>query len=284
MILDPRVTLARGDLAAASLEGVSPAARYATPDARRMAAPSTGLFARPDTASELLDQLLYGEMFDVLAADPHFAFGQARRDGHVGYVAIGALGEPGPPPTHRIAAVRSFAFAERDIKSRAIGPFPPNGLVSIVEWDGRFARDDQGAWFMATHLAPIGVFEHDPAQVALRFLGTPYLWGGRNGFGLDCSGLVQQALMACGIGCPRDSDLQMTLGQPADSALLQRNDLVFWEGHVGMMLDTDTLLHANAHHMAVAAEPLGAAIARIGEATSGRPIAYRRLPSLGQNL
>ncbi len=277
---DPRVTLARGGAAAAELEGVVRASAYLEPRARRIARPSANMVDKADGASELLDQALYGEGIDVLAEEAGFAFCRSRRNGHVGFIAADALGDPGPAPTHRVSATAAFGYAERDFKARAIGPFGLNALVCVVETDGRYVRDDRGVWFTAGHLAPIGVFERDPAAVAERFLGTPYLWGGRDGSGLDCSGLVLQALLACGIGAPRDSDMQMALGAPADPAALRRKDLVFWKGHVGMMLDPDILLHANTHHMAVAAEPLAEAVTRIGEATSGQPIAYRRLPSL----
>lgn len=278
---DPRVTLARGGAAAAELEGVLHASAYVEPLARRIVRHSANMVDKPDAGSELLDQALYGEAVDILTEEADFAFCRSRRNGHVGFVAADALGDPGPAPTHRVSANAAFGYAERDFKASALGPFGLNALVCVVETDGRYVRDDRGVWFTSAHLAPIGVFERDPAAVAARFVGVPYLWGGRDGSGLDCSGLVLQALLACGIGAPRDSDMQMALGAPADPTALRRGDLVFWKGHVGMMLDRDTLLHANTHHMAVAAEPLADAVTRIGEATSGQPIAYRRLPSLG---
>ena len=135
-----------------------------------------------------------------------------------------------------------------------------------------------GGWFVADHLAPLGEVETDPVDVALRFLGAPYLWGGNESLGLDCSGLVQQALRACGIACPRDSDQQMTLGEALEAAEpLQRGDLVFWRGHVGFVSGEDTLLHANGHHMAVVAESLEGAIRRIEAAGSGLPTGRRRM-------
>jgi cell wall-associated NlpC family hydrolase len=129
----------------------------------------------------------------------------------------------------------------------------------------------------AEHLAPIGVFETDWAGVAERFLGAPYLWGGRESLGLDCSGLVQQALNACGLACPRDADQQAGLGHEIDRSAFARGDLVFWKGHVAIGLDETRIVHANGFHMAVAIEPLETALSRIEAAGVGRPTALRRL-------
>jgi cell wall-associated NlpC family hydrolase len=270
------VTLARPDLAAADLQGLAPAERYRDRRRMRLVVPVAALRRAPDAAAEQLDQLLYGETFDMLDPQGDFAWGQARRDGYVGFVEAAALSEAAAAPTHRVGALRTFAFAQPSIKAPAIGPFSLNALVTVAEVTGDFARDDAGAWFWAAHLAPIGRFERDPAAVAERFLGAPYLWGGRDSLGLDCSGLVQQALQACGQACPRDSDQQAALGHEVARETLRRGDLVFWRGHVGMMLDQARLIHANGHHMAVAIEPLEAAVARIEASGSGAPTAYRR--------
>jgi len=147
----------------------------------------------------------------------------------------------------------------------------------VAEANGRFLRAEGSGWFAADHLSPVGVFAEDMAAIAEQFLGAPYLWGGRESLGLDCSGLVQQALFACGRACPRDSDQQALLGTATRADALRRGDLVFWRGHVGMMLDAARLLHANAHHMAVAVEDLAAAMARIEAGGGGRPTAYRRI-------
>ena len=160
---------------------------------------------------------------------------------------------------------------------RASGPFSLNALVAIAAEEGDFARSDDGLWFWREHLAPIGVFETDPAGVAERFLGAPYLWGGRTSLGLDCSGLVQQALYACGRACPRDTAHQAALGRGIAPAELRRGDLVGWNGHIGLMLDASRLIHANGFHMAVEIEPLATAVARIEAAGDGPPTAFRRL-------
>ncbi len=275
---DARLTLARPDLAAAELEGVLPAARYAARQRLRLAAPNAAIRRAPDAASEQVDQLIHGEDFDVLERRGDFWWGQARRDGYVGFVEAAALAEPGPPPTHWVKALRTFAFAEPSIKTAATGPFSLNALISIEAEEGDFARAPGGGWFWRAHLAPIGAgFETDAAAVAERFLGAPYLWGGRDSLGLDCSGLIQQAFNACGRACPRDTDQQALLGAEIAPADLARGDLVFWDGHVGMMLDEARLLHANAHHMATAIEPVAEAIARIEARGYGPPTGYRRV-------
>jgi hypothetical protein len=198
----------------------------------------------------------------------------------VGYVAAASL-KPMPPageggPTHRIAALRTYAFAGPSLKTRASGPYSMNALVTVEAVEGRLAKVNDAGWMALEHLSPIGVFEADWAGVAERFMGTPYLWGGRESLGLDCSGLVQQALMTCGKACPRDTDLQQTLGEAVGPERLQRGDLVFWKGHVALMLDGERMIHANAFHMATAIEPLAEAKARYVSVGVGEPTAYRR--------
>lgn len=276
MSRDERVTLARSDLAARALEGLIAAATYADPAPRSVIAPAAGLRRSPDLGAEQLDQVLFGEIFDVLEEQDGFAWGQSRRDGYVGFVESAALGPAGGLPTHKISAIRTYAFAEPSIKTRAFGPYSINALVRIEAREGRFAKAAGAGWFIEDHLAPIGSFEDDAAAVAERFLGAPYLWGGRESLGLDCSGLTQQALAACGIAYPRDTDQQQQLGEPLTADQLRRGDLVFWKGHVAMMLDAERIIHANAHHMATAIEPLSQTRARYVAAGVGEPTAYRR--------
>jgi cell wall-associated NlpC family hydrolase len=273
---DPRHTLARPDLAAAWLEGVTPASRYAAATAWRTKGPAVAILASGDPMAAQVDQLLFGEAFDVIEVSRGFAWGQARRNGYVGFVEAEALSPDVFAPTHWVSAPSTFAFAEPSIKSRPFGPLSLNALVEIEAEDDRLALARGAGWIAKIHLRPIGRVFEDPASVAEGFVGVPYLWGGRTCVGLDCSGLVQQALFACGRGCPRDTDQQAGLGVAVRGTDLRRGDLVFWPGHVGMMLDADRLIHANAHHMAVAVEPLAAAADRIARTATGEPTAFRR--------
>jgi cell wall-associated NlpC family hydrolase len=275
--LDPRVTPLRDGIASRELEGVVRAEVYLDPKVMSCTVPAAGVHRAPDLASEQMDQLLFGEAFEVIEDEGGFFWGQARRDGYVGFVAAAALGPRAPEPTHRIAAVRTYAFAEPSIKARASGPYSMNALVAVEAVEGRLAKAAGAGWMAVEHLAPVGVFEADMAAVAEQFVGAPYLWGGRESLGLDCSGLSQAALFACGKTCPRDADQQQQMGRAIGRRDFGRGDLVFWRGHMAIGLDSERIVHANGHHMAVAIEPLDGAIERIDAAGVGPPTAFRRL-------
>jgi cell wall-associated NlpC family hydrolase len=274
---DPRVTPLRDGIAARALEGLVPAEVYLDPQPMSCVAPAAGVFRAPDAASEQMDQLLFGEPFEVLEEEGAFVFGQARRDGYCGFVEAARLAPRGPAPTHRVAAIRTYVFAEPSIKSKAWGPISINALVRVEAQEGRLAKLAGAGWVTAAHLAPIGTAETDWASVAERFLGAPYLWGGRESLGLDCSGLIQAALFACGRACARDTDQQERMGRAIDRAEFGRGDLVFWKGHVAMGLDAGRIIHANGHHMAVAIEPLDEALERIRANSYGEATSFRRL-------
>lgn len=269
---DPRNTLAREDLAAEALEGIVRAARYARPEPMQCVAASAAIRRAAEAGAEQMDQLLFGEVFEVLERRDGWFWGQARRDGYVGWVAEAALAGPVIAPTHRIGALRTYAHAEPDVKSAPGALLTMNALVTVEAREGRFARVARAGWVAEAHLADLLNFERDMAGVAELYLGAPYQWGGRESLGLDCSGLVQQALLACGKGCPRDADMQeRELGDEVGANDLQRGDLVFWADHVAIALDAGRLIHANGFHMAVAVEALGDAVAR-----NGTPTTYRR--------
>jgi cell wall-associated NlpC family hydrolase len=269
-VTDPRLTLARPDLADAGLQGLVTAERFERAQALHCAAAATAIRRDPNPHAEQLDQLLFGETFRVIETGRGWGWGQADRDGYVGHVLLADLKPGVVPATHRISALRAYAFSRPDIKSAPLALLSLGALVAVEGEEGRFVKAEGTGWIPSLQLAPIGQVETDPAAVAECFLGAPYQWGGRESLGLDCSGLIQQALHACGRFCPRDSDQQQALGQAVAPADLVRGDLVFWKGHVGMMLDERRMIHANAFHMQVEIEPLAEAVARIGGPTALR--------------
>ncbi|MEM1234202.1 MAG: NlpC/P60 family protein [Pseudomonadota bacterium] len=207
-------------------------------------------------------QMLYGQDFAVLDVDGGFAFGYDPRDGYVGYVPETALGQPFDA-THRVRVALTHAYAEPDFKSADLSLLPLGSEVRVVGQDAGYALMDTHGYVLSHHISPLDTPVADWVAVAEGFENAPYLWGGNTATGMDCSGLVQMSIWAAGRDCPRDSDLQEAAFSAATGSP-ERGDLVFWTGHVGVMVDADTLLHANAHHMAVAREPLDQAIERIG--------------------
>ena len=280
---DRRITAARADLADERLRGRVEASRYVAGVARRVAVPVAPLRAEPRPDHPIDTQLLMGEPFTVFDEDAEgYAWGQSGWDGYVGYLASEALGPLEPEPTHRVAAVRTFVYPGPSLKLPTETCLSMNALVAVTETANGYARLASGGFVHGGHLVPAGEREPDFVAVAERFLHTPYLWGGKTSIGLDCSALVQMALLATGVAAPRDSDMQESdLGVeiPFDETLsgLRRGDLVFWKGHVGILRDPQTLIHANGHHMAVAIESLAGARDRIRDKSFGPITSIRRL-------
>jgi cell wall-associated NlpC family hydrolase len=272
MAFDPRFTPARPDLAAKHLEGRVNARHFVEGTPREVVDPQAPVRRAPSSDATMATEALMGERIMVYeTTDEGWAWGQLADDGYVGWIAANALNLPGPSPTHKVSAVRTLLFPGPDIKLPPLAALPFGARLALVREHDPFVVT-AGGYVPARHVQPIGAVEPDFVAVAERFLGVPYLWGGKTNLGLDCSGLVQVALTACGISCPRDSDMQeRVLGSPVqdpDLSALHRGDLIFWEGHVAIVCDPGMLLHANAHHMAVAVEPLAPALERIRRAGS----------------
>ena len=270
MTFDPRITPARPDLAAKHLEGKVAAARFVEGQEREVIDAQAPVRRAPRPDAEQMTEALMGERVTVYELDDDgWAWGQLEADGYVGYMPASALIAPRAAPTHRVAALRTLAFPGPSIKLPPVATPPLGARLSVLREQERFAVATVG-YVPAGHLAPRDRAETDFVAVAERFLGTPYLWGGKTNLGLDCSALVQVALNACGIACPRDSDMQeRAVGALVTSlSTLERGDLVFWRGHVAIVHDASTLLHANAFAMAVTIEPITAALARIRAAGS----------------
>lgn len=281
-LFDRRLTPARPDLAAAHLCGKVEAEQFV--EGRRVKICAGLADLRPEPANDVsIDtQALYGETAILYEDREGFGWLQLERDGYVGYVSMVAVGDVDAPPTHRVKVNRSFIYPAPNMKLPVIDALPLGARVSALETNGSFVSLQGGGFMFAGHLSPLDEPESDFVAVAERLLHAPYLWGGKSSLGVDCSGLVQIALDSAGVKSPRDTDLQeKALGAsiPINDDLtgLARGDLVFWRGHVGIMRDAQTLLHANAHHMQVVSEPLAEARERIAAKTGAKITSIRRL-------
>ncbi len=282
--LDRRLNAFRPDLADMRLRGQVDAARFAEGRAARVAVPVLDMRNAPSAAAGLDTQLLLGDEVAVFDEAGGYAWVQAARDCYVGYVSASGLAAPGPAPTHVVAVPRTFVYGEPDMKRPTTAALSLGSRLTVVgEAETRgtaYALLDTGGAVVAAHLRPAGEAAEDYVAVAETLEHTPYLWGGASGFGIDCSGLVQLGLRMAGRGAPRDTDMQaQALGRPlavgGDLAELERGDLVFWKGHVAVMLDGETVIHASGHAMMVVRESLRDAVGRIAR-LHGRPTGFRR--------
>lgn len=272
--LDPRLHPVRPDLAARHLQGSVEAARFVEGKRYEVFDAQAPVRDAPALDAMLHTEALMGEPVTIYEMTAEgFAWGQLEMDGYVGWLPANALAAPGPMSTHRISALRTFVFPGPSFKLPPLAALPLGARLAIVREQDRFAVTAAGGFVPANHLVPLGSFESDFVAIAERFCGVPYLWGGKTSLGIDCSGLLQISLNACGIPAPRDTDLQeQALGRAIepDAAFgnLRRGDLLFWSGHMAIARDSETLVHANAFHMMVAIEPTTEAIARIRAAGS----------------
>jgi len=278
---DPRVTPARPEVAAKYLEGKVKAARFVEGEVFEVSEAIAPVRRAPALDAEQLTQALKGERVTIYDRNGEgFAWGQLGSDGYVGWLPDSALARPSASPTHKVTALTTLAFPGPSIKLPPVMSLPMGTRVTIAREDATFAVTSEGHHLPRQHLGPLDARAPDFVAVAERFVGAPYLWGGKSAFGIDCSGLVQISLASAGIGCPRDSDMQRDgLGRTlsaSESKHLQRGDLLFWKGHVAIVRDDDTIVHANAHHMATVIENTSEAIARI-KAAGSDVVAIKRL-------
>ncbi len=246
--------------------------------------PAAPMRTKPSHQSGLETEALFGEEVSILEEKGDWVRARLETDGYEAWLEKCTLGQL-PKPTHRINVVRALITSGKDIKTPNLGYLPFGALVAVAGTADGVAeialgnRDGNGdgngnvgggrGYIPARHTAPLDApldaqFA-DWVQCAEQFLGVPYRWGGRDSIGMDCSALVQLALMAGGMTAPRNSGDQFrTLGATLpEGAALKRGDLIFWRGHVGIMQDAERLLHANAWHGMVASEALSDARTRI---------------------
>jgi len=282
---DPRRHVYRADVAAEHLRGVVEAGRYVTGEPRQVIAASLPLRREPRFDATLDTEALHGETVTVYEEREGWAWVQLHHDNYVGYMPSEGLAAEVTTPTHLVSVLRSYVFPEPDSKVPPLAMLSLNARVAVTEPAGRYLQLESGGFVYARHTAPIGEHVEDFVAVAEAFVGTPYLWGGRTSVGLDCSGLVQLAAAAAGHAVPRDADMQaLEAGYAVDwqeGAPLARGDLVFWQGHVGIMTSAEDFIHANAHHMAVQIEPFAEAKERI-KAAGFEMTGVRRLPRAGK--
>jgi cell wall-associated NlpC family hydrolase len=279
--LDSRRNAFRPDIAAKALEGRVRATRFVEGRPGQIIRAAVPVRRTPDFSRGLESEALFGEALTVFDEANGWAWVQLARDRYVGYVPSESLTREVQAPTHRIQSLATFLYPVPDIKSPPIMHLPMNALLTIRGLDEKFAGVVQGGFVVTRHIGALDRPARDFVEIAERFVGVPYLWGGRTRIGIDCSGLVQTALQAAGIVAPRDSDMQQAeLGQtvlvPDTLQGLERGDLVFWPGHVAIMTDSEMMVHANAHHMSVVVEPLPEASLRIAR-TGNRISAVKRL-------
>jgi len=282
MTLDRRLAAFRPDLADAALRGQVAAARYVEGVPARIAAPVADLLSAPDADAGMDTQLLLGDPVHVFERKDGWAWIQAARDSYVGYVSETALAVRGPEPTHVVSVPRSFVYRSDDLKSPRRAALSLGSGVNVSGMSERrgtrYAALAGGGHMIAAHLRPVGGAADDFVAVAGTLEHTPYLWGGASAFGIDCSGLVQLSMRMAGRDVVRDTDMQAArLGTALDDDLvgLRRGDLVFWKGHVAIMLDDENIIHANGHTMSVARERLRDAVDRISYLYGG-PTGFRR--------
>lgn len=261
LTLDKAINPYRDDIAAIKLKGIIEAPNFVDAERMQINVPRAFLKSAPDIESPSLNEALLGDIFDVYEIKNGFAWGQLERDNYVGYIQTSALDDNLFKPSHKIKTIRTYGFKEPSIKSRIISTLSLGAqILPKGEIENGFYNCGELGFVFAKHVCALDEYFDDPAQIAQMYLGAPYTWGGNSSIGVDCSGLAQNSFRACAINLPRDARMQEELGQnieiKPDLSGLKRNDLIFWQGHVAIMIDETNIIHANAYHLMTVIEPL----------------------------
>jgi len=273
--LDPRLNAYRPDLADIRLTGMVEAQNFVDGDITSIIEPRVALRSTPDFTAGFTSEALLGDRVRVFEVKDGWAWGQMEKDSYVGYLPLETLSGVYMVPTHRVCVPATFIYPKADLKSQPATRIFLNSRLTVDEISGDWAGLAGGGFVFQSHICDKDEFALDPVAVAEQFINVPYLWGGSTQDGLDCSALVQQSYHACGLECPRDSDMmEQVIGETGHNSR-QRGDLVFWDGHIGIMLDEQAMIHANGHHMAVAIENFAEVEARISE-TFGSKARFKR--------
>ena len=263
MIFDTRITPIRRDLASTAYKAIVKRKKYVTAKLATVKSAFTPLYS--NKGSKLSTQLLYGEECDVFETKNGWSWIQSRRDNYVGYTPTIHLTRKIYKPNSKVISLRTVIYTKPDIKSVTKGYLSFNSLVEVIKIKGKYSLIKNLGWCPSLDLVKIKSSKFNHIDLSKQYLDTPYLWGGRDSMGIDCSGLVQNLHQINNRSFPRDTDMQelFVTNEVKYEKDLKAGDLVFWKGHVAMMIDNSNIIHANAFHMKTAIEPLSTAKKRI---------------------
>ena len=280
--LDKRLNAWRDDLADRTLQNQVHSNRFVDAKIQQVITPTLSLRREADYTSPQNNELLFGDRVKVFDENKGWSWVQNCRDNYVGFCPSDGLSEVGNDATHQVSCLRTILFPQPDFKSCPVHYLSMTSTVAVVQTTDKYSQIESGEWIYSQHLAKTNEFESDFVATAQKFLGTPYLWGGNNSLGIDCSGLVQIALRRAGMDVLRDSDMQEeTIGKEIhydnDTSNLELGDLIFWKGHIGIYCANDMLLHANATDMMVSSKPFKDTCAHILKLENSPVTSVRRI-------